>query len=99
MFIGSNSTLAFEDSRWPRQTANLTLLTLIRIASGLGPRLRLCADAYGVAQHGKLILMEDVLAKRIVEIAENGERDPEKLCEAILSEHGINRADDKPEEM
>ena len=38
-----------------------------------------------------------MLAKRIVEIAENGERDSEKLCEAILSEHGINRADDKPE--
>ena len=49
-------------------------------------------------EHGKLVLMEDVLAKRIVEIAENGERDSEKLCEAILSEHGINRADDKPEE-
>jgi hypothetical protein len=44
-------------------------------------------------QHGKLILMDDVLAKRIVELAESGERDPEKLCDAILSEHGIRRAD------
>ena len=47
-------------------------------------------------QHGKLVLMEDVLARRIVELAESGERDPEKLCDAILSEHGITRAD-KPE--
>ncbi len=44
-------------------------------------------------QHGTLVLMEDVLAKRIVELAERGERDPEKLCDAILSEHGITRAD------
>ena len=42
-------------------------------------------------EHGKLVLMEDVLAKRIVELAENGERDSEKLCD--LSEHGINRAE------
>ena len=47
-------------------------------------------------QHGKLVLMGDVLARRIVELAESGERDPEKLCDAILSEHGITRAD-KPE--
>ena len=42
-------------------------------------------------QHGKLVLMEDVLAKRIVQLAESGERDPDKLCDAILSEHGITR--------
>jgi hypothetical protein len=48
-------------------------------------------------EHGKLVLMEDVLAKRIVQLAESGERDPEKLCEAILTEHGITRTD-KPEE-
>ena len=47
-------------------------------------------------QHGKLVLREDVLAKCIVELAENGERDPEKLCDAILAEHGITRAD-KPD--
>jgi hypothetical protein len=44
-------------------------------------------------ENGKLVLMEDVLAKRIVELAENGERDPEKLCDAILTEHGIIRAE------
>jgi len=42
-------------------------------------------------QYGKLMLMEDVLAKRIVELAEGGERDPDKLCDDILSEHGITR--------
>ena len=44
-------------------------------------------------EHGKFVLTEDVLAKRIVELAEAGERDPEKLCDAILSEHGITRAE------
>ena len=40
-----------------------------------------------------LILMDDVLAKRIVALAESGEVDPEKLCDEILGEHGIRRAD------
>ena len=43
-------------------------------------------------RHGKPVLMENVLAKRIVELAQGGERDLEKLCDAILSEHGITRA-------
>ena len=49
-------------------------------------------------EQGKLVFMEDVLAKRIVELAESGERDPEKLCDAILSEHGITRTERLEEE-
>ena len=37
--------------------------------------------------------MDDVLAKRIVALAGSGEVDPDKLCDEILGEHGIRRAD------
>jgi len=39
-----------------------------------------------------IILMDDVLAKRIVALAGSGEVDPDKLCDEILAEHGITRA-------
>jgi hypothetical protein len=40
---------------------------------------------------GQPDLVKEVIAKRIVQVAEPGERDPDKLCERALKALGIER--------
>jgi hypothetical protein len=52
--------------------------------------------AYGQAcrmlrDKGQPEVVQEVIARRIVEIARTGERDPERICERVLAEFGINR--------
>ena len=38
-------------------------------------------------------VVQDIIARRIIEIARSGERDPSLLCERVLLTFGIDRVD------
>jgi hypothetical protein len=38
-------------------------------------------------------VVQEIIAKRIIEIARTGERDPDKMCKQTLSAFGIDRTD------
>jgi len=40
---------------------------------------------------GQPSLVQEVIARRIVEIAKAGERDPNKICERVLADLGLQR--------
>ena len=40
---------------------------------------------------GQPTLVQEVIARRIVEIAKAGERDPNKICERVLADLGLQR--------
>jgi hypothetical protein len=40
---------------------------------------------------GQPTLVREIIAKRIIEAAKNGERDPERLCNAGLAALGLDR--------
>ena len=50
-------------------------------------------DAARKALHdrGQPAVVQEILARRIIEIAKNGERDPTQLCERALIAFGIDR--------
>ena len=53
-------------------------------------------SAYGKAcrrlhDKGQPALVQEVIAQRIVEIAKAGERDPNKICERVLADLGLQR--------
>ncbi len=53
-------------------------------------------NAYGKAcrmlhDKGQPALVQEVIARRIVEIAKAGERDPNKICDRVLADLGLQR--------
>jgi hypothetical protein len=51
--------------------------------------------AYGQAcrmlhDKGQPEVVQEVIARRILEIARTGERDPDRLCERVLADFGIH---------
>ena len=40
---------------------------------------------------GQPAIVNEIIARRIIEIAKTGERDPDKLCERVLSAFGMDR--------
>ena len=40
---------------------------------------------------GQPAIVNEIIARRIIEIARKGERDPDKLCERVLSAFGMDR--------
>lgn len=40
---------------------------------------------------GQPALVQEVIARRIVEIAKAGERDPNKICQRVLTDLGLQR--------
>ena len=53
-------------------------------------------SAYGKAcrmlhDKGQPVLVQEVIAQRIVEIAKAGERDPNKICDRVLADLGLQR--------
>ena len=53
-------------------------------------------SAYGKAcrmlhDKGQPAVVQEVIARRIAEIAKAGERDPNKICERVLADLGLQR--------
>ena len=42
---------------------------------------------------GQPDIVNEIIARRIIELAEAGEHDPDRLCERALATFGIDRAD------
>ena len=42
---------------------------------------------------GQPAMVQEIIAKRIIDIARTGERDPEKMCKQALAAFGIERSD------
>ncbi len=42
---------------------------------------------------GQPVMVQEVIAKRIIEIARTGERNPDKMCTQALAAFGIERTD------
>jgi hypothetical protein len=58
--------------------------------------IRVMSEAYDCAlkelhDRGQPELVREIIAKRIVELAAIGEREPQRLCDTVLSEFGIVR--------
>ena len=47
-------------------------------------------QAYDKAR-GQPAIVNEIIARRIIEIAKTGERDPDELCERMLSAFGMDR--------
>jgi hypothetical protein len=74
---------------------------MAQILQFIGPGVTLDADATALvsaaydqairALHdkGQPALVREIIAKRIIALAQRGERNPEKLCMAALAEFGI----------
>jgi hypothetical protein len=57
---------------------------------------KVMGDAYDAAcgelgNHGSPAVVREVIAKRIIDAAKRGERDPQRLCARALDALGINR--------
>jgi hypothetical protein len=58
--------------------------------------VRIMGEAYDAARrelqdYGQPALVNEILAKRIIDIADKGERDPKKLARRALQELGVPR--------
>lgn len=42
---------------------------------------------------GQPSVVQEIIAKRIIEIARTGERDADKMCKRVLTAFGIDRTD------
>jgi hypothetical protein len=42
------------------------------------------------ANKGQPEIVQEIIAKRIIDIAETGERDPDKMCERVLLTFGLS---------
>ncbi len=59
------------------------------VCQGLGEAFeRACQSLHDVGQPD---IVKEVIAKRIIELARCGERDPERLCEQALQGFGVMR--------
>jgi hypothetical protein len=45
--------------------------------------------AKNLHDRGQPALVRDIIAKRIIDIAKTGERDPDKICERVLRSFGM----------
>jgi hypothetical protein len=69
---------------------------VFREASSDPRMIEVMNNAYGKAcrmlhDKGQPTLVQEVIARRIVEIAKAGERDPNKICERVLADLGLQR--------
>ena len=69
---------------------------VFREASSDPRMIEVMNSAYGKAcrrlhDKGQPALVQEVIAQRIVEIAKAGERDPNKICERVLADLGLQR--------
>jgi hypothetical protein len=60
--------------------------------------VRVMGDAFDRARkllhdRGQPGVVQEIIAKRIIAIAEGGERDPDKMCKLALAAFGIDRTD------
>jgi hypothetical protein len=58
--------------------------------------LRAMGEAYDsivkqLQDRGQPKIVQEIIAKRIIELAAIGEREPQRLCETILTEFGLVR--------
>ena len=57
---------------------------------------RIMGLAYDKAQQllhdkGQPAIVNEIIARRVIEIAKTGERDPDKICDRVLRAFGISR--------
>jgi hypothetical protein len=58
--------------------------------------VKVISDAYAAVlrelhDRGQPDVVREVIAKRVIELATIGERDPQRLCSTVLDEFGLNR--------
>ena len=73
-----------------------TTIPVFREASSDPKVIDVMTNAYGKAcrmlhDKGQPAVVQEVIARRIVEIAKAGERDPNRICERVLADLGLQR--------
>ena len=56
----------------------------------VGPGYWPVASGHALHDTGQPENVQEVIAKRIIDIAETGERDPDKMCERVLLTFGLS---------
>jgi hypothetical protein len=71
-----------------------SIIPFLREASFDDATTALMGVAYDKARRmmhdkGQPLVVQEVIAQRIIEVARNGERDPDRICERVLSSLGL----------
>jgi hypothetical protein len=85
-------------ARGGKSAVSAEIIQLFRDASFDAVATRAMGDAYDRARktlhdRGQPPLVQEIIARRIIEIARTGQRDPERLCALTLKSFGFDHSE------